>query len=393
MNKIPQYDAVARRERFLLPGIVLAAFILGLISFAMYRILVVPRGNAFDFYTLWYGGRVFWRGGNPYSLETARAIQRAVFGRILPAGVNQQGFAYPAYAVVMLVPLVAIPFPLAASIWSALQLVGIAAAAVLTLGSTRGIPRPLSLGLWVLAAYAFRYAMIVVVIGQTSVAVWLGIAASVYLYHRRCDFWSGVCLALASLRPELGGPVGLALVVLALVEGRSRLLGGWAGSLAALSLVAMLRRPGWPLDFLAGLTAYAGYAPVLWPPALFPPWGWLAAAVTVAACGYALARSWPQVEHRPALFVAALLPLLLAFIPQTGSYTLTLALFTGLVAARHTDSMLTRWLVTAMLLAPWAILIAHYRTGHTPLEIEHVVVPLLAALALFASLLPHRRAA
>jgi hypothetical protein len=380
------------KKRLLIVVIVLAVLTVGLISLVTYRILVAARGSAFDFYTLWYGGRVFWAGEDPYSLETARAIQRAVFGHELPAAANQQGFAYPAYAVVMLAPFLALPFPVAVSIWSALQLVGIALAVALTLDGVGWLPRPVWMGLLVLAAYTFRYAGIVYVIGQTSVAVWLAVAGAVTLYRRGHDAWAGLCLALAALRPELGGPVGLALTVLSLSERRPRLVIGWLGWLAALSLPAFIRRPTWPLDFLAGATAYAGYAPVLWPPALFAPWGWLAGIAVAAAAVYSFWRARREADHRPALVVAALLPLVLVAVPQTGSYTLTLALFTALVAVRPGAGPGARGLAAVLVLAPWAIWALHQKQG-TPLAIEQVIVPLLAALTLAISLNPHRRAA
>jgi hypothetical protein len=369
--------------------LVLGLLAVGLICYATYKVLVKPRGNAFDFYTIWYAGRVFWAGGNPYSLETAHAIQQAVFGHIVETSANQQGFAYPAYLLVLLWPLILLPFPAAVSLWTTLQFIGIVATVVLTVVALRWKPTPLVFGLIVFAALFYRYTMINYVLGQTVIVVALSVTASICLYQRGHHVAAGLVLIYAAVRPDIGGILGIAVCVYALLEGNPRVLLSWAGGLTLLAVIALVRRPTWPLDFIEGIRLYAGYAPVTWPAGLLPPAGAVAALLTVAICYYVMRLSFQQPSRLPVL-LAALIPILLLLLPQTGSYTLTLALIPLLVAVRPGPSPAARWVAFLVLIAAWML---HYlSTEHViPTAVDQIWIPLHTALALGLSTLHPNR--
>src|SRR5712692_8884208 len=75
-----------------------------------------PRGNLSDLYPRWLGAReLLLHHRDPYSAEVTREIQIGYYGRPLdptrPADPkDQQGFAYPAYVIFLLAPLVHLPF-------------------------------------------------------------------------------------------------------------------------------------------------------------------------------------------------------------------------------------------------------------------------------------------
>src|SRR5207245_6893020 len=75
-----------------------------------------PRGNLSDLYPRWLGAReLLLRGRNPYSPEVTIEIQQGYYGRPLEASrpydpKDQQGFVYPVYVVLLLAPLIGLPF-------------------------------------------------------------------------------------------------------------------------------------------------------------------------------------------------------------------------------------------------------------------------------------------
>jgi len=71
----------------------------------------------FGFISAVAGGReLLLHGRNPYSDETTVEIQKGYYGRALDAAraedpKDRKGFAYPAYVVFVLAPLIGFPFP------------------------------------------------------------------------------------------------------------------------------------------------------------------------------------------------------------------------------------------------------------------------------------------
>src|SRR3954454_1319507 len=81
--------------------IVLLAAVLSLFN-ALY--IVPQRGNRFDFYPRWAGGRMIWQGESPYTDAATDAIQTGMFGGKLSPGVDQQRMVSPAYVAILLAP-------------------------------------------------------------------------------------------------------------------------------------------------------------------------------------------------------------------------------------------------------------------------------------------------
>ena len=75
-----------------------------------------PRGNLSDLYPRWLGAReLLLHGRNPYSPEITAEIQKGYYGRVLDASRpdeprDQQGFAYPVYAIFLLAPVLGLSF-------------------------------------------------------------------------------------------------------------------------------------------------------------------------------------------------------------------------------------------------------------------------------------------
>lgn len=364
-------------------GVVLSLALGGMVLWSTYQILVIPQGNAFDFFTLWYGGRVLWAGGNPYTLDTAREIQIALVGHPVDATANQQGFAYPAYTAALLGPLLAFPFPLAVTIWCALQLVALQVALLLTLLALDWKPKPVLVGVMAFGALIFRYPIIVYVIGQTIAWVLVWITLGMALYRKGYDVWAGCSLILAFLRPELALLPSVAITLWAIRSRRWRFVWGLGGGGLVLLVGSLALRPTWPLDFIAGMRLYAGYAPVIWPPmAVLPLLGVPLIALGITLSGLVAWRAWSRAEESLPWLVASTVTLTAMLIPQTGSYTLTMLVLPLWVAMSSQSGALGRFdvLLVLTLVSPWA----YFRLRNAGIypELEHLMIPLQVAVTL-----------
>lgn len=79
-----------QKRNYLLAGGA-AIILLVLLALIVYQLLVVPRGKAFDFFTIWFGVRNIWQRQDPYNWSTTQSIQREMFGKVLPAEKKSAG--------------------------------------------------------------------------------------------------------------------------------------------------------------------------------------------------------------------------------------------------------------------------------------------------------------
>src|SRR5246127_2885168 len=169
----------------------------------------IPRGNLSDLYPRWLGAReLLMHGRDPYGSDITREIQAGYYGRAIDPGrpndpKDQQAFAYPLYIVFVLAPTVGLPFLVVQRIFLWL----------LVLLTAVSVPLWLRALGWRLPA-AWQLVWIVLVTGcfpaiqgfklqQLTLLVAALIAASMYCITRRALVWSGVLLALASIKPQL----------------------------------------------------------------------------------------------------------------------------------------------------------------------------------------------
>ena len=147
----------------------LLLLLLFLDAYAIHQVYVEGVGSALDYYPFWAGGReVLLHQRNPYQPEVMQGIQEAIYGRPALPDENQHGYAYPAYAPLIVSPFLALPLPVSASLWIAMQQALLVASVVLVVRATRWSIGPWHLLLLCLAAMTFRYALIAFVLGQTS---------------------------------------------------------------------------------------------------------------------------------------------------------------------------------------------------------------------------------
>ena len=156
-------------QKFALGLTVLAC--LGLDGFIVYEDLVQLKGTSFDFYLVWVGAREIWQGHNPYTTQVAEQIQLALIGHRASPSENQYIYPYPPYLAIIIVPFLILPFAASVTAWLVLQQVLLALAFILMMQTLDWRPATWMLGALVAAWVAFRYSVLIMLLGQTSVLI------------------------------------------------------------------------------------------------------------------------------------------------------------------------------------------------------------------------------
>jgi hypothetical protein len=227
----------------------------------------IPRGNLSDLYPRWLGAReLLLRHRNPYSREVTLEIQEEYYGRRLDAArpndpKDQEGFAYPAYVVFLLAPLIGLPFSLVQTFFYWL-LIGLTAASVLlwlrVLRSKLATP-------WIAVCILVTLGSFAVVQGiklqQLSLLVAALMAAATACVAGGFLFSGGVLLALATIKPQLAWALTAWLLLWALSDWRKRrrFVFGLAGMMGLLLAGSEIVLPGWWRMFAAAIGEYHHY--------------------------------------------------------------------------------------------------------------------------------------
>src|SRR5216684_1681180 len=172
-----------------------------------------PRGNLSDLYPRWLGAReLLLHGRNPYSPEITAEIQTGYYGRVLDASRpddprDQQGFAYPVYVVFLLAPVIGLSFQTVQILFHWLLIAFTAASVLLWLRTLQ----------WRLPALAITSCMALTLgsmpvvqgikLQQLSLLVAALLTASAASLAGGFLFLGGMFLALATIKPQLAGPL------------------------------------------------------------------------------------------------------------------------------------------------------------------------------------------
>ena len=311
-----------------------------------------PRGNLSDLYPRWLGARELLRHHrNPYGDDITTEIQKGYYGRALdPARPNdpkdQQGFAYPAYVVFLLAPMIGLPFHVvqvffhwlllgltAASVWMWLRGLGwrlpplaIAAAIVLTLGSFPAVQG--------------------VKLQQLSLLVAALLAGSVACVAAGFLSCAGALLALATIKPQLTWPLVAWLLAWALSDwrNRQRFVYGFSLVMALLLAGAEIILPGWWWMFAHAVERYHRYTQNQ--SVLLLPWAaaGIFVALAVLACAFYLwkLRSEPACAEGFGRATALVLALTVLVVPMYAPYNQLLLLPAILILLRDRKSLTAR---------------------------------------------------
>jgi hypothetical protein len=226
-----------------------------------------PRGNLSDLYPRWLGAReLLVHHRDPYTAEITREIQIGYYGRPLDPTrpndpIDQQGFAYPIYVVLMLAPTVTLPFPTVHKIVFWLFVVLTTMSVPLWLGTLRWRLSRLEAATAILLTLGCFPAIQGLRLQQLTVLVVALIAGAMYAITRRRFVLAGILLAMASIKPQLVFLLILWLCVWLLGNWRERqrVLWSFVISMAVLVVAGELLLPGWITEFRAAMRDYYRY--------------------------------------------------------------------------------------------------------------------------------------
>jgi hypothetical protein len=335
-------------------------------SIVAYRAWIAGADHR-DFYPRWGGARLaLFERLNPYAAGTTARLQRNLYGEVLSQGVDQQGFAYPAHLIPLLLPLWLVnDVEIATAIWEGFSFVAIIMA-LWALGSVTSRPKP-----WVpawLAAWA--YSMVVIFQGQMTVLPLLGISIGIWAYFREKDFLAGAALVLSTVKPEIALLPIVAFAFVALRERRHQVITGFMTVGVLLTIASILISGWWLPDWISQLGDYAEYAQVSWAPGTAWEVHALLAIGLFSLLGFALYRAQWTTE----LILAVSIPVGLLILPQTLIWSMAILLIPLLLAWRGR----ARWAVAGLWVLGWVALI--YASTGELWKVQMLIFPLLTAL-------------
>ncbi len=227
----------------------------------------IPRGNLSDLYPRWLGAReLLLHRRNPYSREIALEIQEGYYGRRLDAArpndpKDQQGFAYPAYVVFLLAPLVGLPFAVVMKGFYWFLVLLTAASVWLWLRVLRWRLPPSGLVICIALMLGSFAAVQGIKLQQLSLLVAGLVAGVVACVSGGFLFLGGVLLALATIKPQLAWPLVVWLLFWTVSDWRARrrVVLGFGLAMTLLLAGAEILLPGWWRMFAEALLQYRQY--------------------------------------------------------------------------------------------------------------------------------------
>lgn len=338
--------------------ICLFIFSIVLMMLPSYNLLVKPRGQSFDLFWIWAGGRAVLAGQNPYGPETTQVIQLGVFRKIIPPDEYQHGFPHPAHITFILLPFILLPFTWSILLWISLQIPLFMVTLLLGLNVLRWSVRPyLVFPLALLTTLGFRYPINVYVLGQLTIFVMFCAVLSAWLFQRHHPRWAAVALACTTIRPDLALiAILLAFILTRNSPKRNEFIITLLSVGLILAVLPMYFIGFWPLTWLNAIRTYGNNPFATWPPELLPTF-WLRTTLFIGVTvwlGYYIILAWrkPNNFHNDLLIGAAILFGLIV-LPQTGSYTLTLALIPAMILWRYAHPLWLKAIIAVSLLIPW----------------------------------------
>jgi hypothetical protein len=277
---------------------------------------------------------------------------------------NPQPFISPPPLAWLVTPLLAIPFPAALAIWTAILIAALVWSWYL-LAPPGSLTKAAHLALW-LGLFPVAYGVIV---GQPGPLVAAAVATSWWLLRRNRPVWAGVALSVLVIKPQLA----LLVPVCLLVSGHVRTFGAWLvvcvflglASLALLGpdgiaryreVLALTQTPDWDITRRYAVSGLIGLGPQVY-------------VVGAAVAAAALIVAWRHRGGGPEVPIVAGIVGSLLFTPYLAFQDFLMLVVAG-------------WLLLRAHPSPWqvALLVA----GYALLELSLIVLalPILVGEAL-----------
>jgi hypothetical protein len=345
MTRIKTVTVLSIPRHALLGTLIVALFALN--TWGVYALFTSRVQIAvWDFHPRWLALRAMLRGGtNPYSDEMTLTIQQQMYGRPARPGEDQIGFAYPLHVMVVIGPLALLSLPVALALWFSLLELCLLTFFIVAPWAVGWRPRTWLLVLTVLFTIGLYPNVWALILGQISILVAVFIALA--WWGLRTERWQlvGVCLALATIKPQMTFLLVPMSLIWAIYRRRWRLLIIFAATFGVLILVPLLWLPNWPLEWLRATSHYADYT-IFDPPLLMlTRSAWLAGGAAVLLLTWTL-YAWCRAPQRDGIvfdWALAMIIVVTALIAPRTSHANQLVL------------LLPLFFVFTLLSRPWSI--------------------------------------
>jgi hypothetical protein len=283
---------------------ILAVAMLGFLAFAQYQFAMnFPGGN--DSTPRWVGTQSWlYNGLNPYSEEVTQRSQITIYGRLANLDDDQVLFVYPFYVIFFYIPVIWLPYELARAIWMVILegcLVGIV---ILGRQTYKWHPPAWLFGLTLCWAILFYHGLRTVILWQLAGLVALFITSVIWALKNNHDYLAGVCLALATIKPQMVFLILPFITILSITTRRWKVIISMAVTLLGLAGISFFLMPSWLTDMWKQIISYPTYTKTSSPlltlttkllPFLGSWFGWF---LTFLLLGWLLWEWWRIFSHK-----------------------------------------------------------------------------------------------
>jgi hypothetical protein len=299
-----------------------------------------------DFYPRWAGARLaLFDRRDLYSEETTRLMQITLYGAPLPPTSDQQGFAYPAQLVPLLLPFWLIGnVEVATALWEGLSIL-LLLWVLLALRNVWG-----KAPAWVVVGLLLWHYPILMIFQAQVVAIPLvAIGIGLWAYSVRRDLLAGILMGLGLIKPELVLVPLAVMLWLTIRERRWLVLKAFVLAQFILFLSSIAVAGWWMPGWLSAIARYSAYAQTTWPVGMAFRLSPLLGVILLVLGGLVLART----QWNNASAVAIGIPAGMLLLPQTLNWGLTMLLIPLVMSWRGP----ARWGVAGVWLLGWIWLI------------------------------------
>ncbi len=218
----------------------------GLLAAASF--LPIPLPSKYDFSVLYYANKALLHGIALYDYPA----QLDLVHRLAGEGFTFHPYPYPPWYALLTLPLALLPIAAAARMWFFLNLAMLALLTALLTPKAKPIRR-----LWAfLAAVMFLPVFGLLVVGQYSLPVVLGVALFVKAAPRQNSLLLALSLGLMTFKPHIGLPLAIFGFGWLLYRRAWLAVGMTLGLALALALAGLLADPAWLPHYWQSLSLY-----------------------------------------------------------------------------------------------------------------------------------------
>lgn len=203
-----------------------------------------------DFVQFWTAATLLSGGHDPYDAPAQTAIQRSVvaWDRAID-GQNLFDFLpyyYPPWLGLACIPLLPLGYLFATVTWVVISFELLILAAWILRTNLPTLPRLVP----IVVVLAFQPCLRALAFGQVAPLILFVIAMFWKLCDDRRDTLAGCVLAVATIKPQLTGPLILASLVWSMRQARWGVVKGFVTSLVVFCLASTIAAPNWPIAML-----------------------------------------------------------------------------------------------------------------------------------------------